>query len=301
MSRDAVTVDGRPTAVAAPAPARRRARRRWVLPAYTALLLGYLFLPIAVMMLFGFNQPRGRYNVIWQGFTLDWYRPSVLFQDPDLVGALRTSLAVAAVSTIVATTIGTLMGLALTRYRFRGRGGTNLFIFLPLGTPEVVLGASLLSIFVTLNVERGFLTILLAHIMFNISYVVVTVKARTQGFNREWEEAAKDLGAGPWTAFRTVTFPLIFPGILAAAVLAFALSVDDYVITLFVAGQRSTFPLWVVGASRFGVPPQVNVMGTIIFLAGVALAIGSVIVQRRGYRGFRAEELMPRPPAAAAG
>jgi spermidine/putrescine transport system permease protein len=131
--------------------------------------------------------------------------------------------------------------------------------------------------------------------------VVVTVKARTQGFNAEWEEAAKDLGATPWTAFRTVTFPLIFPGILAGAVLAFALSIDDYVITLFNAGPTLTFPLWVVGASRFGVPPQVNVMGTIIFLVGVALALLSVSVQRRSYRGRSAEELTPRIPSAAAG
>jgi spermidine/putrescine transport system permease protein len=170
-----------------------------------------------------------------------------------------------------------------------------------MATPEVVLGASLLSLFVTLAFSRGFVTILIAHIMFNISYVVVTVKARTQGFNAEWEEAAKDLGATPWTAFRTVTFPLIFPGVLAAAVLAFALSVDDYVITLFNAGPTLTFPLWVVGASRFGVPPQVNVMGTLIFVVGVALALGSVVIQRRSYRGGNAEELVPRVPSGAAG
>jgi spermidine/putrescine transport system permease protein len=176
-----------------------------------------------------------------------------------------------------------------------------MFIFLPMATPEVVLGASLLSLFVTAAFDRGFVTILIAHIMFNISFVVVTVKARTQGFNAEWEEAAKDLGATPWTAFRTVTLPLIFPGVLAAAVLAFALSVDDYVITLFNAGQTLTFPLWVVGASRFGVPPQVNVMGTLIFVIGVVFVLGSVALQRRGFREARPEELAPRIPSAAAG
>jgi spermidine/putrescine transport system permease protein len=170
-----------------------------------------------------------------------------------------------------------------------------------MATPEVVLGASLLSLFVTAAFARGFVTILIAHIMFTISYVVVTVKARTQGFNAEWEEAAKDLGATPWTAFRTVTFPLIFPGVLAAAVLGFALSVDDYVITLFNAGATLTFPLWVVGASRFGVPPQVNVMGTLIFVVGVALALGSVAIQRRSYRTARPEDIAPRMPAGAAG
>jgi spermidine/putrescine transport system permease protein len=272
-------------------------RRAWVLPLYTTVVLLYLFLPIAVMILFGFNDIRGRFNFAWQGFTLEHW--GNLLDIPELTMAIKNSLIIAGISTVVATTLGTMIALALTRHRFRGRGSTNLFIFLPMATPEVVLGASLLSLFVTANFARGFPTILIAHIMFNISYVVVTVKARTQGFNKEWEEAAKDLGATPWTAFRTVTFPLIFPGVLAAAVLAFALSVDDYVITLFNAGQTLTFPLWVVGSSRFGVPPQVNVMGTLIFVVGAALALGSVAIQRRSYRGASAEELPPRLPAAA--
>jgi spermidine/putrescine transport system permease protein len=274
-------------------------RGGWVLPIYTAAVLLYLFFPIAVMMLFGFNDIKGRFNFTWQGFTLEWW--GRILDIPELTMAIRNSLIIATVSTIVATTLGTAIALALTRYRFRGRSSTNMFIFLPMATPEVVLGASLLSLFVTLAFSRGFVTILIAHIMFNISYVVVTVKARTQGFNAEWEEAAKDLGATPWTAFRTVTFPLIFPGVLAAAVLAFALSVDDYVITLFNAGPTLTFPLWVVGASRFGVPPQVNVMGTLIFVVGVALALGSVVIQRRSYRGAEPEELVPRVPSGAAG
>jgi spermidine/putrescine transport system permease protein len=274
-------------------------RRGWVLPIYTAAVLLYLFFPIAVMMLFGFNDIKGRFNFTWQGFTLEWW--GQILDIPELTMAIRNSLIIATVSTIVATTLGTAIALALTRYRFRGRSSTNMFIFLPMATPEVVLGASLLSLFVTLAFSRGFVTILIAHIMFNISYVVVTVKARTQGFNAEWEEAAKDLGATPWTAFRTVTFPLIFPGVLAAAVLAFALSVDDYVITLFNAGPTLTFPLWVVGASRFGVPPQVNVMGTLIFVVGVALALGSVVIQRRSYRGAKPEELVPGVPSGAAG
>ncbi len=260
----------------------RKERKGWVLPVYTGVVILYLFLPIAIMIVFGFNDIGGRFNFRWQGFTLKWYRE--LFDFPELTLALRNSLIIAALSTVVATTLGTMIALALTRHRFRGRAGTNLFIFLPMATPEVVLGASLLSLFVTTTLERGFLTILIAHIMFNISYVVVTIKARTSGFNNEWEEAAKDLGATPWTAFRTVTLPLIFPGVLAAAVLSFALSVDDYVITLFNAGQTLTFPLWVVGASRFGVPPQVNVMGTIIFVVGVSLALLAVPLQRRSAR-----------------
>ncbi|MGH2677273.1 MAG: ABC transporter permease [Actinomycetota bacterium] len=268
-------------------------RRGWVLPVYTAVVLLYLFFPIAVMMLFGFNDIRGRFNFTWQGFTLEhWGR---ILDIPELTAAIRNSLIIAAISTVVATTLGTMIALALTRHRFRGRGSTNMFIFLPMATPEVVLGASLLSLFVTATFARGFVTILIAHIMFTISYVVVTVKARTQGFNTEWEEAAKDLGATPWTAFRSVTFPLIFPGVLAAAVLGFALSVDDYVITLFNAGATLTFPLWVVGASRFGVPPQVNVMGTLIFVIGVGLALLAVPLQRRSGR-------IPKvPPMGAAG
>jgi spermidine/putrescine transport system permease protein len=287
---DAVLERERPVEVPAPGPGRpRRQRRGWVLPVYTGLVTAYLFLPITVMILFGFNDASARFNVVWQGFTLRWYRN--LLAIPELTTAIKNSLLIATFSTLAATALGTAMAMALTRYRFRGRAGTNLFIFLPLGTPEVVLGASLLSMFVTSGVDRGFPTILIAHIMFNISFVVVTVKARTQGFNREWEEAAKDLGATPWVAFRTVTFPLIFPGVLAAGVLAFALSIDDFVITLFNAGQTTTFPLWVYGASRFGVPPQVNVMGTIIFVAGVSLALGTVALQRRKFK----ESLIPGP------
>lgn len=263
---------------APPRPVRAK-RRGWFLPLYTGLVIAYLFLPIAVMIVFGFNNIRGRFNFTWEGFTLEWYRR--LFAIPELTLALKNSLVVAAVSTVIATAMGTLIALALTRYRFRGRGGTGLFVFLPMATPEVVLGASLLSLFVSTNVARGFTTILIAHVMFNISYVVVTVKARTQGFNREWEEAAKDLGATPWTTFWKVTFPLIFPGVLAAAALAFALSIDDFVVTVFNAGPVVTFPLWVWGATRIGVPPQVNVMGTLIFVAGVVLAIVNVLVQKR--------------------
>ena len=246
---------------------------------YTGIVIAYLFLPIGVMMAFGFNDPKGRFNFTWEGFTLDWYRR--LFDIPDLTTALRNSLIVAGITTVVATALGTAIALALTRYRFRGRSATNLAVFLPLATPEIVLGASLLSLFVTLNISRGFLTILIAHVMFNISYVVVTVKARTHGFNREWDEAARDLGATPWVAFRTVTLPLIFPGVMAGAILAFALSVDDFVITAFNAGQTTTFPLWVYGASRIGVPPQVNVMGTLLFVVGILGALLSALIERR--------------------
>ncbi len=272
---------------AAPLP-RTRARKRarigqWILPVYTALAVAYLFIPIAVMIAFGFNDPQGRFNFTWQGFTLQNY--AELFAVPGLGDALVTSLVVALISTVAATLIGTLIALALTRHVFRGRGGLNMLIFLPIATPEVVLGASLLALFVSMGIQRDITTIIVAHIMFDISYVVITVRARIAGFDRRLEEAAMDLGANEWTTFRKVTLPLIFPGILAAALLAFALSIDDFVITLFVSGRTSTFPLWVYGASRIGIPPQVNVMGTLIFVFAAVGIVGWLLLQRRGASG----------------
>ena len=259
---------------------------RSILPLYTGLVVAYLFLPIIVMIAFGFNDPRGRFNFTWQGFTLDHYA-NIFSSQPRMNEALIHSFIVAITSTVVATLLGTLIGLALTRYEFRGRGPLNLLIFLPIATPEIVLGASLLAMFVSVGVVRGLGTIIIAHIMFNISYVVVTVRARLTGFNRALEEAAMDLGADEWTTFRKVTFPLIFPGILAAALLAFALSIDDFVITQFTAGADQTFPLWVYGASRIGVPPQVNVMGTIIFATAIVGVVLWSLLQRRELRAGR--------------
>ena len=253
---------------------------RMVLPAYTGLVVVYLFLPIVVMAVFGFNDIQGRFNFTWQGFTLDHWQ-NLFNRYPALNQSLINSLIVGVVSTVVATTFGTLIGLALTRYEFRGRGPLNLLIFLPIATPEIVLGSSLLALFISMGVSRDLTTITIAHIMFNISFVVVTVRARIAGFDRALEEAAMDLGADEWTTFRKVTFPLIFPGILAAALLAFALSIDDFVITQFTAGQTTTFPLWVYGASRIGVPPQVNVMGTLIFLIALVGIVLWVALQRR--------------------
>ena len=253
---------------------------RAILPIYTGLVVAYLFLPIVVMAVFGFNDLRGRFNFTWQGFTLEHWA-NLFNAFPALNQSLINSLVVASVSTIAATTFGTLIGLALTRYEFRGRSPLNLLIFLPIATPEIVLGASLLALFISAGVARDLTTITIAHIMFNISFVVVTVRARIAGFDRALEEAAMDLGADEWTTFRKITFPLIFPGVLAAALLAFALSIDDFVITQFTAGQTVTFPLWVYGASRIGVPPQVNVMGTLIFLIAIVGILLWIVLQRR--------------------
>lgn len=253
--------------------------RRHALTAFALLALGYLLLPIAVVVLFSFNDPAGRFNYTWNGFTLDhWANP---FGVPGLSDAMKASIEIAVLSSIAATVLGTLIALALVRYAFRGRGATNLFIFLPMTTPEVVLGASLLTLFLNLGVATGFWTIVLAHIMFNISFVVVTVRARLVGFDRHLEEAAMDLGANEWTTFGRVTLPLIAPGIMAGALLAFALSIDDFVITSFNSGSTITFPLYVYGAARVGVPPQVNVLGTLIFLAAAGAMLATVLIQNR--------------------
>ncbi len=270
------------TLAVAPAAARRPRRdpAAAILPAFTGLVVLYLLMPIIVMIVFGFNDLRGRFNFTWQGFTLEHYA-NIFTSQPRMNDALLTSITVAVVSTLIATAVGTLMGLALTRYDFRGRSPVNLLIFLPIATPEVVLGASLLALFVSVGVARDITTITIAHVMFNISYVVVTIRARLAGFNRTVEEAAMDLGADEWTTFWKVTFPLIFPGILAAAMLAFAFSIDDFVITQFTAGIDQTFPLWVYGASRIGVPPEVNVMGTIIFGIAIVGIVAWSLLQRR--------------------
>ena len=266
----------------APGTLRQHAGRwlgRNALYVYTAAAIVYLMLPIAVMIVFSFNDPVGKSNFTWVGFTLDaWLNP---FGALGLQDAVFASLRIAFTSTVVATILGTLVGLALTRYRFRGRGATNLFIFLPMATPEIVLGASLLTMFVSIGQPRNELTILIAHIMFNISFVVVTVRARLTGFPRHLEEAAMDLGATEWVTFWKVTFPLIFPGIMAAALLAFSLSIDDFVITNFTAGQTVTFPMYIYGSYRVGVPVQVNVIGTIIFATAVGAVVVSTILQRR--------------------
>ncbi len=257
--------------------------RRHVLTVYALLAFTYLLLPIAIVIAFSFNDPAGRFNYTWQGFTLDnWANWNAV---PGLVDAMSLSLQIAAIAALFATTLGTLIALALVRYGFRGRGSTNLLVFLPMATPEIVLGASLLALFLTMNVATGFGTIAIAHIMFCVSYVVVTVKARLIGFDRHLEEAALDLGANEWTTFRKVTLPLIAPAILAGALLSFALSVDDFVITYFNSGAEVTFPLFVWGAARVGAPPQVNVIATAIFVVALGAMLANILIQNRRSKG----------------
>ena len=261
-----------------------RFTRHQVLTVYALLAFAYLLVPIAIVVLFSFNNPAGRFNYVWQGFTLDnWKNWDGV---PGMRSALELSLEIAALSSLGATLLGTLIALALVRYGFRGRGATNLLIFLPMSSPEIVLGASLLTLFLTISVLKlGFWTIFIAHVMFCISYVVVTVKARLIGFDRHLEEAAMDLGANELVTFQKVTLPLIAPAILAGALLSFALSIDDFVITNFVAGNNVTFPLFVWGAARVGAPPQVNVIGTAIFAVAVLGMLANVLVQMRRSKG----------------
>jgi spermidine/putrescine transport system permease protein len=274
------------------APVRRRsgvAVRAWafarhhVLTVYSALFFVYLLLPIAVVVVFSFNNPTGRTNYTWERFTWDNW---IHWDDvPGIRSSIVLSLEIAGVASIAATLLGMLIALALVRYRFHGRGATNLLIFLPLSTPEIVLGASLVTLFLNFNVVFGFWTILIAHIMFCISFAVVTIKARLVGFDRHLEEAAMDLGANEWTTFRKVTLPLIAPAILASLLLCFSISVDDFVVTYFNSGNEVTFPLFVWGSARVGAPPQVNVIGTAIFVVALGAMLVNVLLQTRRQKG----------------
>ena len=272
----------------------------WLLNAYAGLALIYLLVPIAVIIVFSFNEPVGRFNFIWQEFSLDAWKDPFGGPVPGIGDALSNSVQIAALSTVGATILGTITALALVRYEFKGRAPVNFFIFIPLATPEVVLGAALLSLFLNAAVATGFGTILIAHIMFNLSFVVITVRSRLIGFDRSLEEAAQDLGATPWETFRLVTLPLIMPGVLAAALLAFALSIDDFVITNFNSGSTITFPLFIWGAARVAIPPQIYVIATMIFLVTVAAMLLTVWQQRRAEKmaAVQPDELVPSRAAA---
>lgn len=258
---------------------RRGWLQGWVLDAFGGLVLLYLFLPIFVIILYSFNRPEGKFNFVWKSFSLDAWRDP--FKYASLVDAMKLSLKVASISTLVATVFGSLIALALCRYKFRGSTGIGLLLVLPLTTPEVVLGSSLLSLFLDLNWRMGFTTIVIAHIMFSVSYVALTVRARIRGFDWTLEEAAMDLGAPPLRVVMKVTLPLIAPGIVAAGMLSFALSLDDFIITLFNSGSEVTYPLYVYGARRAAFPPQINVLATTILVASLLLLGITVLWQQR--------------------
>jgi spermidine/putrescine transport system permease protein len=268
---------------------------------YGILAIAYMLIPIAVIIAFSFNDPLGKFNFTWEGFTLEhWSDP---FAITELNDAMVLSLQLAALSTIVSTVIGTLMAMALVRYQFFGRRASNFLIVIPMATPEVVIGAALLSMFLLYGVSPGFNTLFIAHVMFSISFVVVVVRSRLIGFDRSLEEAARDLGADAFTTFRTVTLPLLAPGIAAAALLAFALSIDDFVISNFNSGTTVTFPLYIFGASQRGIPVEVNVIATMLFAVTVVAMLFTIWQQRRAERmaAARPEQEMEASLALAPG
>ncbi|WP_433384180.1 ABC transporter permease [Actinoplanes sp. CA-142083] len=278
------TLERPATEPAGAAKPKRRLKGGTLLYLYTWLVIIWLIIPIAVMIAFSFNDTPGRYNQKWDGFTLKWWHPAKLFEIEDLTKALWTSLAIAVISSVVSAALGTGIGYALGRYRFRGSGTLNVIMFSTISSPELIMGASLLSLFVSLAVGPGFVTITIAHIMFSISFVAAIVRARVVTLDRSIEEAAADLGATPWVTFWKVTFPIILPAVFSGLLLAFALSIDDFVVTNFTAGSTVTFPLWIWGSTRVGLPPQVNVMGTLIFAFGVLIAVVTNIRSRKEKR-----------------
>jgi spermidine/putrescine transport system permease protein len=253
-----------------------------ILPTYTGLVIAYLITPILVMILYSFNVSHARLPQVsfkWQGFTLQWYKEWNGI--PGLITAFSRTLIIAFTASITAAVIGTFLALALVRYRFKGKAAQEQTMFMNIAAPEIVMGASLLGFFVTIGVNRGFTTLYLAHVTFCIAYVTITVRARLAGFDRSLEEAAADLFSDAWTTFAKVTLPLIWPGVLAGFLMAFALSIDDFVISNFVFGNYETFPLWVYGAVRVGIPPQVFVIGTVIFMVGLTIALSSLVMRKK--------------------
>ena len=253
--------------------------RRNAVSVWAALAIAYLLIPIALIAVFSFNDPTGKFNYTWQGFTVEHW--THMFSDEGLTDAFRTSLELAALSTAISTVLGTMIALALVRHNFRGRHIANFLIVIPMATPEVVIGASLLSMFLIYGITLGFFSLLLAHVMFSISFVVIVVRSRLIGFDRRLEEAARDLGATSMTTFRTITLPLLTPGLIGAALLAFALSIDDFVISNFTSGTTVTFPLYIFGAAQRGIPVQVYTIATMLFAVTVVAMIFVTWQQRR--------------------
>ena len=255
------------------------------------LVLVYLFIPIAVIMVLSFNNPKSKFNLSWNEFSTDAWTD--LCGVPGVCSSFVTSIEIGLIATLGATLLGTMISFALVRYRFRGRSTTNLLIFLPMATPEVVLGASLLALFLNLRFPLGIVTVMVAHVMFIISFVVVTVKARLQGMDPRLEEAARDLYANPRAVFRYVTFPLVLPGILGAALLGFSLSFDDFIISYFNAGTLVTFPIFIWGAAQRGIPVQVNALATIVFLVALIVVLTGQYISHRRRKALEAPARAP--------
>ena len=265
--------------------------RKNIIGIIAILVLIYLFIPIAIIIVLSFNKPEGKFNISWNEFSLDAW--TNLCGVPGVCSSFVTSIQIGLVSTLIATLLGSMIAFGLVRYRFRGRSTTNLLIFLPMATPEVVIGASLLALFLNLRFPLGMGTVMVAHIMFIISFVVVTVKARLQGLDPRLEEAARDLYASPRATFRYVTFPLVLPGILGAALLGFSLSFDDFIISFFNAGTLVTFPIFIWGAAQRGIPVQVNALASLVFIIALLIVLGAQYANHRRRRALEAP--LPSP------
>ena len=261
--------------------------RRHILTVAAFIVLVYLFIPVAVVGVLSFNDPPSKYHTKWYGFSLDAWTNMCGIQG--VCESFIESIKIGLISTFVATVLGTMVAFALVRYRFRGRKTTNLLIFLPMATPEVVMGSSLLALFLNMTFPLGTTTVIIAHIMFTISFVVVAVKARLQGLDPSLEEASRDLYADSRSTFQHVTFPLVAPGIAGAALLGFALSFDDFIISFFNAGTLVTFPIYVWGAAQRGIPVQVNALATLVFLVALAIVLIAQFVAWRRRKALQAD------------
>jgi spermidine/putrescine transport system permease protein len=284
-----------PTVSRTESPSAKRPRRRigrW-LADHAILIIGilvlvYMFVPIGYIFALSFNQPSGR-SATAQFESFTWHNWTSICEPEGLCDSLVLSFKVSLTSTIIATVLGTLMAFALVRHTFRGRATSNLIIFLPMATPEVVMGASLLAMFVSAGADSalGFFTLVISHVLFCISFVVVTVKARLGGMDARLEQAAMDLYANEWQTFRLVTLPLALPGIIAAALLAFSLSFDDFIVTNFTAGQSVTFPLYIYGAKLKDFPAQLFVVGSLMFMIAFVLVILVEVMRVRRSRAYQ--------------
>jgi spermidine/putrescine transport system permease protein len=251
---------------------------KWLLPTYVGLAFIFLMIPIVYTFVFSFNKVE-KSNIAWREFTFDnWLN---MCEQPVVCEAFGNSVAIAVISTLISTALGTAIAIALGRYKFKGRSVTNLLLFLPMATPEVVMGAGLAAQFLNVGISKGFWTIVVAHVMFTLSFVVVTVKARVATLDPRLEEAGRDLYANASSVFWRITFPLLLPGIMAAAMLSFALSFDDFISTQFNSGPETTFPKFVYTAAARGIPPEANVIGSLVFIVAIVIVM---VVQVRASR-----------------
>ena len=257
---------------------------KWLLPTYVALAFIFMMIPIGYTFVFSFNKVE-KSNIAWKEFTFDnWLN---MCEQPVVCEAFGNSLAIAVISTLISTALGTAIAIALGRYKFKGRSVTNLLLFLPMATPEVVMGAGLAAQFLNVGISKGFWTIVVAHVMFTLSFVVVTVKARVATLDPRLEEAGRDLYANATSVFWRITFPLLLPGIMAAAMLSFALSFDDFIITQFNSGPETTFPKFVYTAAARGIPPEANVIGSLVFIVAIAIVMVAQVRASRKAKKLR--------------